>query len=185
MVGWRCNICRASCWQSRTWYFRGNFWRLLAKSGHFCGRGASLRCRNHLLSRNIFTYSHLLEREGLVANVSNTCRVPWQSKTWHFVDNFWCFLANSDHFSIRAATLWCKNIASWALITLLRVIWWNQRGWLLMLHLSWPLTERNVTFWGICWTWLIQAAFVVGEPFCDVGFPSWVLISLIRIISWK
>ena len=43
-----------------------------------------------------------------------------------------------------------------------------------------PLTERNMPFWGWFWLdvfWPIQAAFVVGEPLCDVGTPSWALIS--------
>ena len=33
--------------------------------------------------------------------------------------------------------------------------------------------------------WPIQAAFMVGEPLCDVGTPSWALIPLLRVIYWK
>ena len=28
--------------------------------------------------------------------------------------------------------------------------------------------------------WPIQAAIVVGEPLCDLGIPSWALITLLR-----
>ena len=31
--------------------------------------------------------------------------------------------------------------------------------------------------------WPIQAAFVVGEPLCDVGTPSSALISLFRVFQ--
>ena len=35
----------------------------------------------------------------------------------------------------------------------------------------------------VCWP--IQAAFVGGEPLCDLGIPSWALITIFRVIWWK
>ena len=45
-------------WQSRTWYFGGDFGCSLANSGHFSGLGATLWCRNPHLSPNNFTLGH-------------------------------------------------------------------------------------------------------------------------------
>ena len=41
-----------------------------ANSGHFCGRRDTLRCRNPLLSSNIFNQGHLLKIEWLVTDVT-------------------------------------------------------------------------------------------------------------------
>ena len=40
----------------------------LANSGHFCGRGATLWCRNPLLSSNNFTKGHFMKIEWLVTD---------------------------------------------------------------------------------------------------------------------
>ena len=49
--------CNSSCvpWQSRMWHLGDDFGRFLANSGRFCGRGATLWCKNPLLSTNNFT----------------------------------------------------------------------------------------------------------------------------------
>ena len=44
-------------------------WEFFANAGHFCGRGATLRCRNPLLSHSNFAQGHLLKIEWLVADV--------------------------------------------------------------------------------------------------------------------
>ena len=50
------------------------FWfdcgRFLANPGHICGRGASLWCRNPLLSSNKFTQGHLMKTEGLITDLA-------------------------------------------------------------------------------------------------------------------
>ena len=43
--------------------------RALANPGHFCGRGATLWCRNPLLSPKILTYGHLMKTEWLGVDV--------------------------------------------------------------------------------------------------------------------
>ena len=37
---------------------------------------------------------------------------------------------------------------------------------------------------GVIWDifWPIEAAFVVGEPLCDLKIPSWALITLRRVL---
>ena len=42
----------------------------LANPGHFCGRSATLRGRNPVLSSNNFTEGHLMKLEWLVVNVT-------------------------------------------------------------------------------------------------------------------
>ena len=42
----------------------------LANSGHFCGQGATLWCRNPLLSPNVFSYRRLMKTEWLVTAVT-------------------------------------------------------------------------------------------------------------------
>ena len=55
VVGCKCNTCRVPS-QSRTWYFGDDFGQFFANSGHFCGRGATLWCRNPRLSPNTYLY---------------------------------------------------------------------------------------------------------------------------------
>ena len=52
--------------------FLGCLWLgvFLANPGHFCGREATLWCRNPLLRSNNFTYGHLMKIEWLVTNVT-------------------------------------------------------------------------------------------------------------------
>ena len=70
VVGNQCNSCRIP-WQSRTCYFGEWFWLgvFLANTGHFCGRWATLWCRNLLLSFNNSTWGHFVKIEWLVADV--------------------------------------------------------------------------------------------------------------------
>ena len=52
-----------------------------------------------------------------------------------------------------------------------------------MWQLSDPLTKPNVLFWdygGWACFWPIQVIFVVKEPLCGVGTPSWALITLLK-----
>ena len=49
------------------WLWLGVF---LANPGHFCGRGATLWCRNPLLSSNNYPQGHLMKIEWLVAGVT-------------------------------------------------------------------------------------------------------------------
>ena len=57
----------------RNMLFWGRFWlrNLLANSGRFRGRGATLCCRNPLLSPNNFTYVHLTIVQGLVTDFTS------------------------------------------------------------------------------------------------------------------
>ena len=50
--------------------FWDDYGRFLANSGGFCGQGATLWCRNPLLSSNKFTKGHLMKIEWLVTNVT-------------------------------------------------------------------------------------------------------------------
>ena len=82
------NIYRGH-WQSGTWCFCGYFGRFFAISGHFCGRGGTLWCRNPLLSPNNFTLRSFIEIR-VVGCRCNSCRVPWQSRPWHMFFWFFC-----------------------------------------------------------------------------------------------
>ena len=89
--------------------FWGGFWiYILANSSHFCAQGATLWCKNPLLSPNNFTLGHLLKTEWLVDDV-HTCWVPWESGSWYFGDDFGRFLATSGRFCVRVTTLWSRN----------------------------------------------------------------------------
>ena len=53
----------------RATYFGGGFCgAFFANSGRICGQGATLLCRNPLLSPKNFTQGHLMKTEWLVAN---------------------------------------------------------------------------------------------------------------------
>ena len=55
-----------------------------------------------------------------------------------------------------------------------------------MQHLSGPLLEPNVLFFEVILGFFGQIrSFSVGEPLCDVGVPSRVLITLLRVIYQK
>ena len=45
-------------------------WRFFGQSGHICGRGAILRCRNPLLSSSNFSKGHLMKMQWLVTDVT-------------------------------------------------------------------------------------------------------------------
>ena len=74
-----------------------------AKSGHCCGRGGSLRCRNLFLSPNIFTMGHIAKIERSVANVT-PAGSPDRAEC-HIFKVVLDFLANSSHFWGWGATL--------------------------------------------------------------------------------
>ena len=75
---------------------------------------------------------------------------------------------------------------SWSLITLLRIVYWNY--WLVADVTPVVSPDRaehdilGMILYVFCPIW---ATFVGGEPLFDVGFPSWALITFLRIIYWK
>ena len=52
-------------------YFGMVFSVIVTNSGHFSDRGATVCCRNPLLSPNNFTYDHLMKTKGLIADVKS------------------------------------------------------------------------------------------------------------------
>ena len=115
--------------QSRTWYFGDGFGWFLANSGHFCGQGATLWCRDHLFSPNNFTLGHSLKIECLVANVY-TCQVPWARERIILGMTLGVFRPVQATFVV-VTTLWSGN-PLWALITSLRVIQLKYVEWLIV-----------------------------------------------------
>ena len=70
----------------------------LADSGHICGRGANLRCRNPLLSRSNFTQGRLIKIEWLVPNVTAVGSPDRAERAILGVILAGRFLANSGQF---------------------------------------------------------------------------------------
>ena len=81
----------------------------LVNSGHFCGRGATLRCRNPLLSPSNFTRGRLMKIEWLVTNVTVVGCPDRAERAILGVILGVCFLANSGCFCGRGATLRYRN----------------------------------------------------------------------------
>ena len=135
----------------------------LANSGHFCGPEGALWSRNPLQSPNTFTEGHQFNENGVVGYRCNTCRVPCQSGTWHFWNDFEHVLANSGLFCGWEATLWCGNHLlspnNFTLGHLLKI------EWLVTDVTAVRSTDRAKTntlriFFGVFWP--IQAAFICG-----------------------
>ena len=86
----------------------GMFLEFLVNLGHLCGGGATLWCRNLLLSPNNSTYGNLSKREWLVDDVT---AVVSSDKTEH--DTFGMILSAiwpiQALFVVGEATLWCRN----------------------------------------------------------------------------
>ena len=80
------------------------FW---PNSGCFCAHGATLSCRNPLLSTNIFTWGHLLKIEWLVVDLTSF-RFPIRAEC-DILGWFRTFFGHTDHLCGRGATLWCSN----------------------------------------------------------------------------
>ena len=147
----------------------------LDNSGHFCGRAATLWCRSPFLSPNDFTSSF---NENRVAGCRcDTCRVPWSSGTWYFWDLFWLFWPIQAGFAAKEP-LCDVGIHSWALVTLLSQ--WN--------ICRVPCQSGTWYFWDDLRHYFDNSGYfcVVGQPLYDVlGAPSWALITLLRVVSWK
>ena len=114
--------------------------------------------------------------------------MPWQIQTCYFGgDCGWACFCPIEVIFVLGEPLCGVGTPSWALISLFRVIYWKESGWLPRKPLSDPLRGRNVLFWGksLGWAlfWPIHAVFVVGEPFCGVGTGSWALKTLLRVIQ--
>ena len=88
------------------WFWLGV---VLANSGCICGQGATVWCRNPLLTPNKFTQGYLMKMKWFVANVI-AVRSPDRAE--HAI--IWVilvgrFLHNSDCIPGQGATLWCRT----------------------------------------------------------------------------
>ena len=77
----------------------------LVNSGHICGRGATLRCRNPLLSPSNFDQGHLMQIEWLVTDVTDVGSPDKAERAILRVILAELFLVNSGHFCCQGATL--------------------------------------------------------------------------------
>ena len=80
---------------------------ILANPDHFCGRGATLWCRNPLLSSNNYVYFGSFNENGVVGNRFKSYRIPWQSGTFYFGGDFGlaCFWPIQDIFVVAEPLL--------------------------------------------------------------------------------
>ena len=77
----------------------------MANSGRICGRGATLWCRNSLLSPNNFTQGHLMKIEWLAAKVIAVGSPDITERAIFGVILAGCFLVNSGRICSQGAIL--------------------------------------------------------------------------------
>ena len=82
------------------------------QSRSFCGRGATLSCRNPLLSSNYFTQGHLMKIELFIADVTAVGSPDREEHAiwgvilaWHFVDQFTTRLWLRGHLTMQEPPL--------------------------------------------------------------------------------
>ena len=84
--------------------FLVSFWMFFGQLRPRLWLGATLRCRNPLLSPSNFTQVHLRKLEWLVTDVT-AVGSPDRAERGILGDGFGPFLANSGHFCGRGASL--------------------------------------------------------------------------------
>ena len=131
------------------WFWLGV---VLANSVRFCDWGATLWCRNPLLSPNKFTRGHLMKTEWLVTDVT-------AAESPDIVERAILEVIMAGRcFAQFSAFLWSIG------------------------HFVFPWQRRTCYFGGdFGWALFcpVQAVFLVRESLCDVGDPSWALLSLV------